>query len=223
LRQAGLFPHFPQNHFPQNNGGMDDSRSFAWARASVGARITPPGSHRRRRCLSRLFPGCLECCNKCGNGALSVWRHATLIVLRIGQPARRLCLGRGIEDGRRGRGSRLPPVPDAGQRGDPGLFFPAAGNIRHKRHVLIRWRLVPAARWIPGEYRQMNWEQIEQQWAAMTRRVQGDWPSLPEADLGPMDDIVSAISESVSPDGRRDDPVQAAALRPAPASRGCWA
>jgi hypothetical protein len=69
----------------------------------------------------------------------------------------------------------------------------------------------------------MNWEQIEQQWAAMTRQVQGDWPSLPEADLGPLDDIVSAISESVSPDGRRDDPVQAAAIRLAPASRGCWA
>ena len=60
----------------------------------------------------------------------------------------------------------------------------------------------------------MNWEQIERQWAAMTRRVQGDWPSLAEADLGPPDDIVAAISEFASPDGRRDDPVQAAAQGP---------
>ena len=60
----------------------------------------------------------------------------------------------------------------------------------------------------------MNWEQIEQQWTAMTRRVQGDWPSLSEADLGPLDDIVSAISDSVSPDGKRGTPVQSAAQRP---------
>ena len=60
----------------------------------------------------------------------------------------------------------------------------------------------------------MNWEQIEQQWAAMTRRVQGDWPALPEADLGPLDDIVSAISDSLSPDGNRDTPVGSVAQRP---------
>jgi hypothetical protein len=60
----------------------------------------------------------------------------------------------------------------------------------------------------------MNWEQIEQQWTAMTRRVQCDWPSLREADLGPLDDIVSAISDSVSPDRKRDTPVQPAVQRP---------
>jgi hypothetical protein len=60
----------------------------------------------------------------------------------------------------------------------------------------------------------MNWEQIERQWAAMTRRVQCDWPSLPEANLGPLDDIVSAISDSVSLEVKRDTPVRSAAQRP---------
>jgi hypothetical protein len=48
----------------------------------------------------------------------------------------------------------------------------------------------------------MKWEQIELQWAAMTRRVQCDWAASPDTDLNRPDEVISARSDPASPDAR---------------------
>ena len=60
----------------------------------------------------------------------------------------------------------------------------------------------------------MKWEQIERQWAAMTRRVQCDWTASPEADMNRPDEIISARSDPASLKARRPTTTPLAARRP---------
>lgn len=60
----------------------------------------------------------------------------------------------------------------------------------------------------------MKWEQIERQWAAMTRRVQCDWSAAAATDLNRPDEIISARSVSSTPDARPPGAPQRASRRP---------
>ena len=60
----------------------------------------------------------------------------------------------------------------------------------------------------------MKWEQIERQWAAMTRRVQCDWSPQAERDGTRPDEIAPARSPAGVPKGKRAGDPRPGAERP---------